>query len=575
MSRPPGFCRGCGINRVAWTEPRVDYCYTCLPGGPFPAPVCRVCGSVDYFSQGMCQHCHPGSPEYLDSCQDCCAFGVLRQHNWRCWGCRQWHARYPIGDCPHCRRRVPIGDAGACRLCWQQAVRMKEPGRPLDLAGANRYGQQLFFANMQQSPKGSRQHQTRSRKAASTSVRVQARAGVGTNGFTPITYRQFPLFHIRANLLALRLTAAPRRDMALFCDQVLLEHAAARGWSVKHRNDVGHTLRLLQVTQATPGARISASEVQRLGRCVQSTLEILEAAGLLDDDRVAPERRYFDNHTRGLPPAMINQLEHWFQIMSTGSQKPPRQRPRNPTTIRIHLQDLEPVLRAWADQVHQSLNEITRQDVVAILPVDGSRVSVGTALRSLFGLLKAHKRVFVNPTIGAHIGQVGQTMPMPMDIDRIRQALDSPDPAAAAAVALVVFHALTSMQIRNLLLTDLRDGRLRLGERDIPLAEPVRQRVAAYLDHRGRRWPESLNPHLFINRRNAPRLNRVGPNFPWLAAGIRPQALREDRILAEIHATGGDIRRLCDLFGLSVAGATRYGTTIEHPDLAGTPHSGS
>jgi hypothetical protein len=30
---------------------------------------------------------------------------------------------------------------------------------------------------------------------------------------------------------------------------------------------------------------------------------------------------------------------------------------------------------------------------------------------------------------------------------------------------------------------------------------------------------------------------------------------------------GGDIRGLCDLFGLSVGGATRYFKTVEHPDL--------
>jgi hypothetical protein len=41
----------------------------------------------------------------------------------------------------------------------------------------------------------------------------------------------------------------------------------------------------------------------------------------------------------------------------------------------------------------------------------------------------------------------------------------------------------------------------------------------------------------------------------------------EDRILHEIHATGGDVRRIYDLFGLSVEGATRYLKTVEHPDL--------
>ncbi|WP_226961395.1 MULTISPECIES: hypothetical protein [Streptomyces] len=55
----------------------------------------------------------------------------------------------------------------------------------------------------------------------------------------------------------------------------------------------------------------------------------------------------------------------------------------------------------------------------------------------------------------------------------------------------------------------------------------------------------------------------------WIAARLKPQALREDRILDEIHATGGDVRRRCDLFGLSITGALRYAATIEHPDLAG------
>jgi len=41
--------------------------------------------------------------------------------------------------------------------------------------------------------------------------------------------------------------------------------------------------------------------------------------------------------------------------------------------------------------------------------------------------------------------------------------------------------------------------------------------------------------------------------------------LREDRILHEIHTSGGDVRRICDLFGLTVAAALRY-----LPDLEAT-----
>ena len=158
-------------------------------------------------------------------------------------------------------------------------------------------------------------------------------------------------------------------------------------------------------------------------------------------------------------------------------------------------------------------------------------------------------------------------VPLSLDTATIRGELNSPDPVIALAVALVAFHALTRKRVRELRLTDIVDGHLIIGDRDIPLAAPVRTRLAAWLNHRNRTWPGSANPHLLINRRTAPRLVPVGAQFPWLHTTLRPQALREDRILSEIHATGGDIRRICDLFGLSVAGATRYLMTVEHPDL--------
>lgn len=44
------------------------------------------------------------------------------------------------------------------------------------------------------------------------------------------------------------------------------------------------------------------------------------------------------------------------------------------------------------------------------------------------------------------------------------------------------------------------------------------------------------------------------------------QALREDRIQDEARATQ-DVRRLCELFGLSVKGAERYLSPHNHPLL--------
>lgn len=130
---------------------------------------------------------------------------------------------------------------------------------------------------------------------------------------------------------------------------------------------------------------------------------------------------------------------------------------------------------------------------------------------------------------------VGTNLPLALDSAVIRDDLNSPDPVIALAVALVAFHALTGRQIRELRLTDIIDGRLILDGRDIPLAAPVRTRLTAWLDHRARTWPETANPHLLINRRTAPRLVPIGRNWPWKHTSLRPQSLREDRILHEIH----------------------------------------
>ena len=42
------------------------------------------------------------------------------------------------------------------------------------------------------------------------------------------------------------------------------------------------------------------------------------------------------------------------------------------------------------------------------------------------------------------------------------------------------------------------------------------------------------------------------------------QRIRLDRIFDEAQATGGDLRALCDLFGLSIAGAYRYVAAVDH-----------
>jgi hypothetical protein len=248
---------------------------------------------------------------------------------------------------------------------------------------------------------------------------------------------------------------------------------------------------------------------------------------------------------------MATEVGTWFDVLHTGSTTPPRSRPRSPNTTRLRVRSAMPVLRAWAAAGHTSLREISRADITAALPDSGSpRALVGAALRSLFRLLKARKTIFVNPTARIRTGSPETREPLPLELTALRQALDADDPARAALAALVGFHALRNAQLRGLQLTDVRDGRLHLPERTILLAPAARTRLAAWLDHRAHRWPRTVNTYLFVNAYTA---LRTGPTSNlWInqALGLSPQAIHEDRILHEAIATGGDIRRLCDLFGL-------------------------
>jgi site-specific recombinase XerC len=568
---PPRMCAGCQSARVAWDRPRVDYCYQCLPGGPFKPPPCIRCGSEEeYFSQGLCGHCHAGAPGYLFSCKDCLAWGVLRAHNRRCWGCRYWRGHFPVAECPYCRRELPVGEAGACRLCWRQAHHMRSPGEPLDLAAANRYGQQLFFANMEQSHLPRAVKRTKSVAGKPNTSRAHS----DPTKFRPVGYRQDPLFYVPRGTRELAAKAAgrvPDPAMGHHLERALRDHAAAHGWSVKQTNSVGAALRAVQACQDVPGSRVLASEVVALGsigHTIESTLEVLAVAGLLDDDRVPALRRYFERQTAGLPAPMLRQLEVWYDVMTNGSTTAPRRKPRHPNTVRFHTRDMNAALRSWVKIGVTDLSAIDTVHVDAVLPESGSvRAREGQALRSLFTILKQRKMIFYNPMSRIQVGGTGTTIPQPLDTAAIRAALNHPRPSVALAVALVAFCGLTSAQVCHIKLTDISDGYLSIDDRRIRLAGPVKVRLAAWLDYRAQTWPNTLNPYLLVSRKSAPRTKTVSRKNMWNGVEFNAQALREDRILNELLESGGDIRRVYELFGLTVSGAMRYTAALNHPDL--------
>ncbi len=108
-------------------------------------------------------------------------------------------------------------------------------------------------------------------------------------GFKPLTWRQMTLFDMDPDpeIVAARSLVADS-DLIAYCKAVVAEHSARHGWSKRQRNDVIRSLRLLQVLQDTPGAKINATDVLQLPRYsgnITSTLEVLTAADLLNDDR--------------------------------------------------------------------------------------------------------------------------------------------------------------------------------------------------------------------------------------------------------------------------------------------------
>lgn len=390
-SNPPQDCTVCGVRPVAGSYPRrTKFCHGCMPGGPFVPPPCRRCGRTDgYYSAGLCDQCHRSAPQPAAACRDCHAWGVGRIHQWLCDACRHWRKKHPQGKCRVCSADAAVNNDQACRLCWSQFNASGGRKSGADLLEANRYGQQLFLANLRHASVGQLRGTRRLRQKHNVADRITA--------YTAVTHRQLVLFPATRGLANGRTHGFPAPadpGMAAFMDHVLIEHAREHGWS----------------------------------------------------------------------PSAVKKA--------------------------------------------------------AVL----------------------------------------------------RDALNSPDPARAAVTAIVAFHGLRSGQLRKLQLTDIHDGRLHLNDRTIPLAQPVRDRLSAWLAYREERWPWTRNPHVFVSRRTALDTAPVGVWWITTSMGMTAQEAREDRILHELHASGGDIRRLCDMFGLSIAGASRYSSVLGAvgPGLSGT-----
>ncbi|WEB45435.1 hypothetical protein MOV08_43240 [Streptomyces yunnanensis] len=543
---------------------------------------------MDYYNTGKCRRCHLYGTPAVESCPHCLAWGTTRKWKWLCQACHSWRQANPTqAPCPTCGTIAHLHqEIGICRLCFAHARNMIHVLGRFDPVEANRQGQQLFFAGLtwqKGSSRTARRAEQRARNGPSqvpTNMTKQQKTLfeqplplTDRDYITASRYEQTTLFAAQRDHTKLR-----QRDFPWPTDTALLlrlwkladQRSARLGWSAPVRMRCRAGLRIALGLQDTPGAPIPLTSLDfltEINLTSKHVAAVLDEAGLLIDDRERALDRWIEERLAGLPEQMTSEVRIWYQVMVTGRSKPPRRRPRNAGTIRLHFSWALPVLAAWAADGHTTLRTITREHVATALADSDHPSRTGQGLRSMFQLLKQDHVLFADPTYRMRLGYHPTREPLPVKTAAINALLDPSNPARAAVAAIVAFHGLHTGQVRDLKLVDISAGWLHIDGRKIPLAVPVRERVAAYLNYRNTTWPNTANPHLFINRRSAMELRSVGKRWIKLLLGpdVSCRSIREDRILAEALATRGDARRLQDMFGLSINASLRYTNVVDHP----------
>jgi len=488
------------------------------------------------------------------SCPDCLSWGASYGSQSCCRACYDFTRRYDRSECGGCRRVIAV-KKGHCRLCWLQAGIAAAGRRRLTAADFTNAGYwQLSLAGMS--------------RLGSTGPAPQA---LPDGPAPPPAAPGWTQLQLSAPGESLHFdkrhwTAAAITGPALQQARGIARNlAGARGWNGQI---ITQTSRALAVVLAghQPGDMIAWSQLpaalHRRDLSITRTAEILGLAGLLDDDRIPSFTALAQPRLALLPAPMAADVRDWLHTRSQGG---PRSRPRDEHTVRMNLNRVHPLLLEWARH-YSHLREVTTADVTtATGPLHGSlRRQTLTALRSLFGHAKKTGTIFRDPTRGVRDGQRPLILIQPLQPAEIHQATAAAvTPAARLAVALAAIHAARPKTIRELHLGDIDLGsrRLVIAGRARPLDDLTASLLLAWLQHRGRRWPGTANPHLIINQQTAMTTRAVSEN--WLAASCRGltatlERLRVDRQLEEALTCGADPLHLAAVFGTSNGTAIKY-----------------
>lgn len=524
----------------------------------------------------MVAHAHDGTKvaRIVTSCDSCLAWGLLYAQR-LCLDCYNFTAvrsGHDIGTCAACRRRQPLKQ-GYCRLCWTQAredrLDATDPWSRQMIAPHLPHVRhhQLFLAGMHP-------------KHLPTPHTIARRRGVKGRPPKPAPppvaaprpgWVQLPLPGsdeitrvYRPGRVDLRRGAAPDNPWLAWALHLAHTIAEARGWAPVVRRTMQRTLVML-LADHQPGERLRASQIRTAVNQHSANLdhivEILTSMQVIDDDRPPPLEFWLPTRLPDAADAIRRDTLAWARFLRDGG---PRSRPRDPSTVRSYLMAVEKPLELWSSR-YDHLREVTRDDVAGYLATltGHHRSETTTALRSLFRWAKRTNVVFRNPTAGIRPPRKQTTVIQPLHPDEIEASVRAAtSPQARLYVALAAVHAARPGQIRALRLddVDLSNRRITIAGHERPLDDLTHRLVREWLELRRRRWPNTANPHLLINRETA--LGHGAASAAWILnlrhLPATVERLRIDRQLEEALATGGDPLHLAAVFGISDTTAVRY-----------------
>ena len=577
-------CPDCGEQRPVHFA---DRCERCKRRAAARAGDCRDCGKqVARLWSGRCRSCYAKSREVTGACRDC--GDLARLTSGLCRACRLFRWAHPAGTCPWCGRQQPIGKAGACRSCQLAARAARALGkrarasrprvvlppavRTREITGACADCGDLAWLSGGLC-KACRAF--RGRHPVGTCSWCGRQQPIGTAG----TCRSCQL---AARAIRTRAREAPRprpvpRHAAPPPLDALVSFGQARGWAPATLRQAWRAVTAVLASREQLGE--PPWDAARLRQFLNArklvalrAIEFLTSQGLARPDPQAVFGQWLAARLAALPPPVAAEVRTWAEALQG---RGPRAGPaRQNRTIQGYLRILQAPLASWSAR-YNSLRQVTTGDLTAALaPLSGAtRLLALSAMRSLFGTLKARRVLFANPAAPLTGRRIQPPPVVPLE-DGLRARLLGRlhDPAGRLIVLLAGVHALRPADIRALTLDDADPAAvtLFLGGRARPLDQLTAAQLRAWLQARHARWPATANPHLLINQSTAGGTGPVSRGYIHDAMrqlGITAQDLRADRLLAEAQASDGDPLQLAHLFGVSDPIAIRYCAELDATTL--------